>query len=244
MAASPPRAAAQACHGCLCPHAEHAVPAASKELSLPGVPQEVGAGTGARCPPARSAVVPQRSCEPAPSAGFTVLEVSSSVPVLPMHSVHHGQPEERSVVHAQLVPTQHPLHLARSREPGPCKPQSAAEVGKGLFAPLLVSFAQHYGRAGISDPACILGGMQEPKQTAPCDLLQSKFGGVWGKNSQGAVSHKGGLWQSWSPCLSPAGSATLTPHGNGSVFGFAWRNSPQARRGAASAWRASAPNSL
>lgn len=46
--------------GCLCPHAEHAVPAASKGLSLPGLPQEVGAGPGgspspgtARCyPPA------------------------------------------------------------------------------------------------------------------------------------------------------------------------------------------------
>lgn len=104
-------------------------------------------------------------------------------------------------------------------------------MGKGLFAPLLESFAQHCGRAEISHPACILGGMQEPQQTAPCDLLRSKFGGVRRKNSQGAVSHKGGLWQSWSPCLSPAGSATLVPHGNGSVFGFAWRNSPQARRG-------------
>lgn len=56
---------------------------------------------------------------------------------------------------------------------------------------------------------------------------------IWkgaGKNSQGAVSHKGALWQSW-PRQPPAGSATLMPQGNGSVFGFAWRNCPQARRG-------------
>lgn len=49
------------------------------------------------------------------------------------------------------------------------------------------------------------------------------------------MSHKGGLWQSWSPCPSLAGSATLTSHGNGSVFGFAWRNSPRAKRGEESA---------
>lgn len=81
--------------GCLRPHAEHHVPAMNKGLSLPGVPQQVGAGTGAHCPSARCAVIPQCSCEPAPSAGFTVLEVSSSAPVLPTHSVHHGQSEER-----------------------------------------------------------------------------------------------------------------------------------------------------
>lgn len=131
----------------------------------------------------------------------------------------------------QLVPTRHPSRPAGSREPGPCKPQGAAEVGKGLFAPLLTSFAQTCGHAGIFHPACTLGSMQKPKQTTPCNLLLSKFGRVWGKNSQGAVSHRGHLWQSWSPCLSPAGSATLTPHSKGSVFGFAWRNSPQARRG-------------
>lgn len=86
---------------------------------------------------------PKGSCEAAPSAGFTVLEVSSDVPVLPMQSAPWGSGGK--VVHAQLAPAQPWQQGAlAAHTPG------HSTGRKGLLAPLLVSAAHHYSRARVS----------------------------------------------------------------------------------------------
>lgn len=47
--------------------------------------------------------------------------------------------------------------------------------GEGTACPIAGEF---FPALWLSAPVCILGGTQEPKQTAPWDLLRSKFGGV------------------------------------------------------------------
>lgn len=123
-------------HGCLRPHAEHAVPAMSKGLSLPRVPREVGAGPGARRPPAPRALIPQHSCEPAPSAGFTVLEVSSSVPVLLMHSglMHTGNQRRGCPCAARTHMT--PVALGREQGPGAVQAPRCSRGGDGAVCPI------------------------------------------------------------------------------------------------------------